>query len=145
MVKKRIINDDLLNELEDYFFQFTVPPKDAQGGSRGMVLFGPPGTGKTELTEALPDIIGFHLIEKGLSAADFSKSLVGESSRMIKEMTYRAKLPHLLCSIGIDEVDGLVPDILNGSLLREGADGWTGWEEMYDWYIDIHDSSNSVD
>lgn len=47
LVKKKIINDDLLNELEDYFFQFTVPPKDAQGGSRGMVLFGPPGTGKT--------------------------------------------------------------------------------------------------
>jgi ATP-dependent 26S proteasome regulatory subunit len=30
--------------------------------SRGMVLFGPPGTGKTVVTEALPNIIGFHLI-----------------------------------------------------------------------------------
>jgi ATP-dependent 26S proteasome regulatory subunit len=46
-----------------------------------------------------------------LSAADFMKSLVGESSRMIKELASRATLsPHLLCSVGIDEVDGLVPD-----------------------------------
>ena len=76
-----------------------------------MVLFGPPGTGKTQLTEALPNIMGYHLIEKGLSAADFSKSLVGQSSRMIRDLVNRAKLsPHLLCSVGIDEVDGLVPD-----------------------------------
>ena len=55
--------------------------------------------------------MGFHLIEKGLSAADFAKSLVGESSRMIKELVNRAKVsPHLMCSIGIDEIDGLVPD-----------------------------------
>jgi SpoVK/Ycf46/Vps4 family AAA+-type ATPase len=56
-------------------------------------------------------MIGFHLIEKGLSAADFMKSVVGESSRMIKDLVRRARLsPHLLCSLGIDEVDGLVPD-----------------------------------
>jgi len=71
--------------------------------SRGMVLFGPPGIGKTVLTEALPSMIGFHLIEKVLSAADFMKSLVGESSRMIEDLVNRAKVsPHLLCSIGID-------------------------------------------
>jgi SpoVK/Ycf46/Vps4 family AAA+-type ATPase len=30
---------------------------------------------------------------------------------MIKDLVNRAKVsPHLLCSIGIDEVDGLVPD-----------------------------------
>ena len=75
------------------------------------MLYGPPGTGKTVLTEALPNIIGFHLIEKGLSAADFMKSLVGESSRMIQDLVNRAAVsPYWLCSIGIDEVDGLVPD-----------------------------------
>ena len=76
-----------------------------------MILYGPPGTGKTVLTKALPNIIGFHLIEKGLSAADFMKSLVGESSRMIRDLVNRATVsPYLLCSVGIDEVDGLVPD-----------------------------------
>jgi hypothetical protein len=30
---------------------------------------------------------------------------------MIRDLVNRAKLsPHLLCSIGIDEIDGLVPD-----------------------------------
>ena len=54
---------------------------------------------------------GIILIEKGLSAADFSKSIVGQSSRMIRDLVNRAKLsPHLLCSVGIDEIDGLVPD-----------------------------------
>jgi ATP-dependent 26S proteasome regulatory subunit len=51
------------------------------------------------------------LITIGLSAADFMKSLVGESSRMISALTNRGNLsPHLLCSIAIDEVDGLAPD-----------------------------------
>jgi len=51
----------------------------------------------------LPNIIGFHLISEGLSAADFMKSLVGESSRMIKDLANRASLsPHLVCSVGID-------------------------------------------
>ena len=39
------------------------------------------------------------------------KSLVGESSRMIKDLVNRAAVsPYILCSVGIDEVDGLVPD-----------------------------------
>jgi SpoVK/Ycf46/Vps4 family AAA+-type ATPase len=67
-----------LDSLEDYFNQFSLDPDGKPlAFSRGMILYGPPGTGKTVLTEALPNIIGFHLIEKGLSAADFSKSLVG--------------------------------------------------------------------
>jgi AAA+ superfamily predicted ATPase len=59
----------------------------------------------------LPNLIGFHLISLGLSAADFMKTHVGESSRMILDLVRRANLsPHLICSVGIDEVDGLVPD-----------------------------------
>jgi SpoVK/Ycf46/Vps4 family AAA+-type ATPase len=39
------------------------------------------------------------------------KSVVGESSRMINHLVNRAAAsPYLLCSLGIDEVDGLVPD-----------------------------------
>lgn len=70
----------MLDDLEKYFFDFTdIPKKDEKtfSTSRGMILFGPPGTGKTELTESLPNLIGFHLIERGLSAADFMKTHVG--------------------------------------------------------------------
>jgi SpoVK/Ycf46/Vps4 family AAA+-type ATPase len=39
------------------------------------------------------------------------KSLVGESSQMILDLVNRAAVsPYILCSLGIDEVDGLVPD-----------------------------------
>ena len=101
-----------MDQLDEYFNQFALTPGNKPlEFSRGLVLYGPPGTGKTVLTENLPNIIGFHLIENGLSAADFMKSLVGESSRMIRDLVNRAVVsPYLLCSVGIDEVDGLVPD-----------------------------------
>lgn len=55
--------------------------------------------------------MGFHLIEKGLSAANFKKPLVGQTSKMIEDLVSRARVsPYILCSIAIDEVDGLVPD-----------------------------------
>lgn len=112
IVRKEIYNEELLNNLSQYFDQFALDHDDKPiNFSRGLILYGPPGTGKTVITQALPNIIGFHLINSGLSAADFMKSLVGESSRMIKDLVNRADVsPYLLCSVGIDEVDGLVPD-----------------------------------
>lgn len=91
LVREEIHNTELLDQLNIYFGQFGLDPMDDPiKFSRGMILYGPPGTGKTVLTEILPDIMGFHLIEMGLSAADFSKSLVGQSSRMIRDLVNRA-------------------------------------------------------
>lgn len=91
LVREEIHNTELLDQLNKYFVNFGLDPMDDPiKFSRGMVLYGPPGTGKTVLTEILPDIMGFHLIEMGLSAADFSKSLVGQSSRMIRDLVNRA-------------------------------------------------------
>ena len=51
------------------------------------------------------------MISRGLSAADFSKGIVGQTSQMIKDLVNRANIsPHLICSVGIDEIDGLCPD-----------------------------------
>lgn len=45
--------------------------------SRGAIFNGPPGTGKTVITELLMYLCGFSLISQGISASDFSKSYVG--------------------------------------------------------------------
>ena len=76
-----------------------------------MILYGPPGTGKTQITEILAELIGFHLISDGMSAADFSTTYVGQTQRMIKGFGERAEIsPYLQCSVGIDEVESLIPD-----------------------------------
>lgn len=75
-----------------------------------MLLYGPPGTGKTVLTEEIPNRLGLNIICYGLSASDFSKSLVGQTEEMIKQLVDRAKLtPYMWCCVAIDEIDGLVP------------------------------------
>ena len=110
IVKKVIINDDLWRQLEDcFFFQFTS--NNIKEYSNGMILYGPPGTGKTQITERLPVLIGFHLIDEGKSAADFKSTYQGETKRKLEDLVERARAtPYIHCSVGIDEVDGLIPD-----------------------------------
>jgi len=75
-----------------------------------MLLYGPPGTGKTTLTDKLPSIIGLTPISYPLCAAEVNRSLVGQTEKLLIELFARAtKVPYLLCSISIDEIDGLAP------------------------------------
>lgn len=53
--------------------------------------------------------MGFHLISKGLSSANFMKELVGGAKGTVEGYFNRAfESPHLICSIAIDEIDPLI-------------------------------------
>lgn len=71
------------SRIDDFLIQFCLPQNSNYEYSRGAIFNGPPGTGKTVITELLITLCGFFQISKGISAADFMKSLVGEAGRFI--------------------------------------------------------------
>ena len=71
------------NRINDFIIQFAFPHKNKYEYSRGAIFNGPSGTGKTVITELLITLCGFFQISKGIPAADFMKSLVGEAGRFI--------------------------------------------------------------
>lgn len=69
--------------MDEFLIQFGLPHNKNYEYSRGAIFNGPPGTGKTVLTELLISLCGFFQISKGISAADLMKSLVGQAGRYI--------------------------------------------------------------
>jgi hypothetical protein len=68
------------------------------------------GTGKTTLTDVLPRKMGFTPVCDALSSAEVNRSYVGQTEQLLKDLLTRAhKLPHLMCMIAVDEIDGLAP------------------------------------
>ena len=79
---------------------------------RGILLFGPPGTGKTMLMRAVSSELGdVHMIT--VSGADISKAGLEKATAAIKQAFDRAK-ENAPSIIFIDEIDAVVP-------AREGA------------------------
>jgi ATP-dependent 26S proteasome regulatory subunit len=71
---------------------------------RGMLLVGPPGTGKTYFAKALAKEIGLPMLK--ISPADFLRGIVGESEQRVRQVT---NLIETLtpCLVFIDEFDQL--------------------------------------
>ncbi|CAF1435268.1 unnamed protein product [Adineta ricciae] len=77
---------------------------------RGLLLFGPPGTGKSEILKLASVLAGFTIITPPLSAGELNRPLVGETERLLVDIMSRANtIPYLICALIIDEIDGLVP------------------------------------
>ncbi|KAF3208625.1 hypothetical protein TWF679_007685 [Orbilia oligospora] len=72
--------------------------------SPGILLFGPPGTGKTHLCRAIANDSGHTFI--ALSAAELNGSYVGETEKAISAMFSLARKLHP-CILFLDEVDSL--------------------------------------
>jgi SpoVK/Ycf46/Vps4 family AAA+-type ATPase len=105
--------------LRPEYFSFGVLAKSA---IHGVLLFGPPGTGKTMLAKAVAKCSGAWFMN--ISLADIFDKYVGEGEKNIQAVFTLARKLNGPCIIFFDEVDALL-----GSR-RGGGDGSTRREIM---------------
>ena len=74
------------------------------GVVNGVLLHGPPGTGKTYITEALAGELGYNFVEA--QASDVTSSLVGEAADNMAELFSVAR-NNQPCLLFLDEIDAL--------------------------------------
>lgn len=97
---------DALNDKERYAeYGLTIP--------NGMLLYGPPGCGKTFFAEKMAEEIGFNFYQ--IKPSDIQSKWVNASQENIKNLfdEAREKAPSI---IFIDELDALVPNRNNSSV-----------------------------
>lgn len=71
---------------------------------KGILLFGPPGTGKTMLAKAVAGEAGVPFIS--ISAAEFIEMFVGVGASRVRDLFKQAK-ENSPCIIFIDELDAV--------------------------------------
>ncbi|MEM8721878.1 MAG: AAA family ATPase [Cyanobacteria bacterium P01_G01_bin.39] len=88
------------------FLRFFRDPIEGVTPSQGMLLYGAPGTGKTQVARVLAQAAGCSFIS--LSIAEMRSQYVGESSKKLAQTFERARreAPTILF---IDEIDALFP------------------------------------
>ena len=97
---------DALNNQERYAeYGLTIP--------NGMLLYGPPGCGKTFFAERLAEEIGFNFFQ--LKPSDIQSKYVNESQERIKNIFSEAR-QNAPCIIFMDELDAVVPDRNNSNV-----------------------------
>jgi transitional endoplasmic reticulum ATPase len=82
------------------------------GVVNGVLLHGPPGTGKTYITQALAGELGYNYIEA--RASDITSSLVGEASSNMAEL-FKVARNNQPCLLFIDETESIAGDRSDGS------------------------------
>lgn len=107
-----------MQELKDYLTRhvlFVIKNKDKVAKYRlsapnGMLLYGPPGCGKTFVAEKFAEETGFNFVI--VKASDLASSFVHGSQEKIAQLFKQAKdnAPIVVC---FDEFDALVPDRSN--------------------------------
>ena len=97
---------DALNEKERYAeYGLTIP--------NGMLLYGPPGCGKTFFAERMAEEIGFNFYQ--LKPSDIQSKYVNESQEKIKKLFDEAR-ENAPSIIFIDELDAVVPNRDNSNV-----------------------------
>jgi hypothetical protein len=93
---------------------------------RGLMLWGPPGTGKTTIAERLITSCGFaHVVPQGeaVAAGELKGMLEGQTEKNIKALLTRSlACPWLMFGLVVDEVESLVPNRMQ----RHNSDGGGG-------------------
>ena len=113
--KNGLINElkfgNKLDELYDALKPFTLEDYKNTNEHTGLLLHGPPGSGKTKIMEMILNISGLTPLVKPISSSEINKSLVGESENILRDIFNRAlEFPYLLCVILVDEIDTFAPD-----------------------------------
>ncbi|CAF4423727.1 unnamed protein product [Rotaria sp. Silwood2] len=106
--------DEKRNQLKNVQFELNkkqkVVHKKLVKPHRGFIMFGPPGTGKSEIMSKLATKIGIQMVGPPLAAGELNRPLVGESERIIIALCTRCnRIPYTQCCVSIDEIDSLAP------------------------------------
>ena len=83
-----------------------------QKGKNGILLFGPPGTGKTAFAEALAGELGLRLIS--VTFGDMASKWINETTERLVAM-FDAALQQAPVMLFIDEIDAVLTDRASGS------------------------------
>ncbi len=97
---KRTLRETIVDPLENP----SLYERYGLGTINGVLLHGPPGTGKTFITRALAGMLGFNYIE--LEASDLTSSLVGEAASNVADVFDIAKA-NQPCLVFLDEIDAI--------------------------------------
>ena len=105
-----VVAPEIREALQDLAFAIeNHSPLQQQGFNlpRGVLLFGPPGTGKTQIARTLANEAKCHFI--AASTADLKAGFVGQSGQRVKALfdSARAQAPTILF---LDEIDALAAD-----------------------------------
>lgn len=100
-------HDEIKADLE-FLIKFLKNPKKYEklGAKmpKGVLLFGPPGTGKTMIAKAMANEVGIPFIATG--GSDFVEKYVGVGAKRVREIFAEAK-KHEKAIIYIDEIDAI--------------------------------------
>jgi transitional endoplasmic reticulum ATPase len=103
----------------------------------GILLHGPPGTGKTHLAKAISTQLGWPIISK--RGAELTSKYLGETQKNIDDL-FQAALTNAPATIHLDEIDSLAPRRGGGvdSASRERSSAVNTLLECIDRIVDAH-------